>query len=778
MIPDCVLSQHQPVETDPLGNLEQCDNTIPDDSCRYGGALNAQIITSTDATFIISAVDPPSASSKKSGELVPSSPRQRSKPTRKNNKYGINNSISRSMVSTPVASTTSNTTTSKTAAQSLSTTCVPSPQAAQASTMREVLASIPGFSLKPRRRTNKKMSTAAQIEQTREGCIDLETPDSILCGTNLRALLNKHTFSLLPALYQHKLVQLLPHVDRPPHDSQKQQLPPDIDDPPETTGDIAPDIRLNSSSLNNEFFARACLEWRERLSEGEFTPENQLKLRAEAEREKNKLDPWKLKHFEPIWGYDSQTGRRIPAAPVPGAAVATTNNSSYTSSGRSARSAYNNSTAPPLPTSVYAAPRTTRTVGAVTRSSTVGRQYYHSTPAIELSEQPSPPVDPIPTKNAIQLESQSHVNAIDSTPKLESPSIESIAIQSTRMPSNDEATNDVIMVLDDPTDKRPPKRSSLSPDLNERKVCKLTDDYTAAENSAEEEAFLREQMQSDLEEILPLLQTAEVADNSTSGIIINSTAPSPSQSFSPKSKSPPSPMMSYDAVDKTELRIHSTLKESPTPCADTTDSTPVIIATEIVLKEELPINIVDLNVPNRSDNLSDFASDGITNNASASSFAATTTITTTISTSFSANNVTTVAAASEKLDRLFRLQNIEGVLQIQPSGTTHLETAAAAASEMITELLVKAESSDMVDVGGIGDNVDDSSSHSNVALTDCNEDGVEELEPSIQNLPGVVEDDPIEQKFTDAENYLLESGEISADSGGNAIEYSLLRLCL
>lgn len=154
----------------------------------------------------------------------------------------------------------------------------------QASTMREVLASIPGFSVKPRRRTNKKMSTAAQIEQTREGCIDLETPDSILVSFNLRDLLNKDTFSALPPLYQYKLVQLLPNVDRPV-----------IDNETET-------IRLNSSSLTNEFFTRACLEWKERLADGEFTPENQLKLRSEAEKEKVKLDPWKLKHFEPIWG--------------------------------------------------------------------------------------------------------------------------------------------------------------------------------------------------------------------------------------------------------------------------------------------------------------------------------------------------------------------------------------------------------------------------------------------------------------------------------------------
>ncbi|XP_068621132.1 polycomb group protein Asx [Battus philenor] len=151
------------------------------------------------------------------------------------------------------------------------------------STMREVLASIPGFCIKPRKRSGKKLSTAAQLQQTREGCIDLETPDSILVNTNIRALLNKHTFSLLPPLYQYKLGQLLPSVDRP-----------------STSG------RLSSSSLNNEFFARACLEWQDCLSGGEFTPENQQKIKTEAEKEKSKIDPWKLKHFEPFWGEKSR----------------------------------------------------------------------------------------------------------------------------------------------------------------------------------------------------------------------------------------------------------------------------------------------------------------------------------------------------------------------------------------------------------------------------------------------------------------------------------------
>lgn len=87
-------------------------------------------------------------------------------------------------------------------------------------------------------------------------------------------MLNKHTFASLPAVYQYRLVQLLPQADRI----------------------IGPDysVRLTATALSNEFFARACQEWKKRLQEGEFTPENQMKLKGEAERDHSKLDPWKV----------------------------------------------------------------------------------------------------------------------------------------------------------------------------------------------------------------------------------------------------------------------------------------------------------------------------------------------------------------------------------------------------------------------------------------------------------------------------------------------------
>lgn len=49
--------------------------------------------------------------------------------------------------------------------------------------------------------------------------------------------------------------------------------------------------------LNNEFFAQACLEWTDRLSEGEFTPEHQQKMKMDNDRDKSKLDPFKVSYL-------------------------------------------------------------------------------------------------------------------------------------------------------------------------------------------------------------------------------------------------------------------------------------------------------------------------------------------------------------------------------------------------------------------------------------------------------------------------------------------------
>lgn len=238
------------------------------------------------------------------------------------------------------------------------------------STMREVLASIPGFCIKPRKRSGKKLSTAAQLQQTREGCIDLETPDSILVNTNIRALLNKHTFSLLPPLYQYKLGQLLPSVDR-----------------------LSPSGRLNSSSLNNEFFARACLQWQDSLSGGELTPENQQRMKTEAEKEKSKIDPWKLKHFEPIWGEKSRKDKSSINLNSDRPSLKTTIKLRPTASITSS------SIVPKIKKSKSSSTsKRMRSVGAVTRSSAKADEILEE--PVTIIAKPSPPVpDLLPLKH-------------------------------------------------------------------------------------------------------------------------------------------------------------------------------------------------------------------------------------------------------------------------------------------------------------------------------------------------------------------------------------------
>ncbi|CAN2389887.1 Additional sex combs like [Pristimantis euphronides] len=129
-------------------------------------------------------------------------------------------------------------------------------------------------------RSLKNLSAPGQVKKKEEE-IDFETPGSILVNTNLRALINVRTFNALPAQLQQQLLLLLPDVDR--------QVSPDGQ------------LRMSGSALNNEFFAHACQRWRERLGEGEFTPEAQLRMRQEMGKEK-KVEDWKEKFFEDFYG--------------------------------------------------------------------------------------------------------------------------------------------------------------------------------------------------------------------------------------------------------------------------------------------------------------------------------------------------------------------------------------------------------------------------------------------------------------------------------------------
>ncbi|XP_044310838.1 polycomb group protein ASXL1 isoform X2 [Varanus komodoensis] len=133
--------------------------------------------------------------------------------------------------------------------------------------------------------------SGGQMKRNRGDDIDFETPGSILVNTNLRALINSRTFNALPLHFQQQLLLLLPEVDRQAG----------------TDGLM----RLSGSALNNEFFTHAAQSWRERLADGEFTHEMQVRIRQEMEKEK-KTEQWKERFFEDYYGQKLGLTREEP----------------------------------------------------------------------------------------------------------------------------------------------------------------------------------------------------------------------------------------------------------------------------------------------------------------------------------------------------------------------------------------------------------------------------------------------------------------------------------
>ncbi|KAG7220414.1 hypothetical protein INR49_018252, partial [Caranx melampygus] len=144
----------------------------------------------------------------------------------------------------------------------------------QSGRQRKKAVMMPRVVLTPLK-VNGEHVPSGPMKRSRGGVdVDFETPGSILVNTNIRALINVRTFSAFPTHSQQQLLQLLPEVDR----------------------QIGPDgmARLSSSALNNEFFTHASQSWKERLAEGEFTHEMQVRFRQEMEKEK-KVEAWKEK---------------------------------------------------------------------------------------------------------------------------------------------------------------------------------------------------------------------------------------------------------------------------------------------------------------------------------------------------------------------------------------------------------------------------------------------------------------------------------------------------
>ncbi|XP_078486612.1 uncharacterized protein LOC100176097 [Ciona intestinalis] len=125
---------------------------------------------------------------------------------------------------------------------------------------------------------------------------DLETPSSILVHANMRDLINRETFAMLPASYRYKLTMLLPDCDKT------------IDT---SNGEDRKVVVPSKTALTNEFFTQAVQEWRERLSDGEFTRETQSRIVQEIAKERSKIDPWKEKFFEEYYGQRQVSTKRL-----------------------------------------------------------------------------------------------------------------------------------------------------------------------------------------------------------------------------------------------------------------------------------------------------------------------------------------------------------------------------------------------------------------------------------------------------------------------------------
>jgi len=53
-------------------------------------------------------------------------------------------------------------------------------------------------------------------------------------------------------------------------------------------------FRPSEDAFDNLFYNKACEDWKAKLIAGDFTPEMKLKQKQEAEREKARVDPWKV----------------------------------------------------------------------------------------------------------------------------------------------------------------------------------------------------------------------------------------------------------------------------------------------------------------------------------------------------------------------------------------------------------------------------------------------------------------------------------------------------
>lgn len=138
-------------------------------------------------------------------------------------------------------------------------------------------------SCKPTKKRGRP-SHKRQLQEIRdEGKVNLQTADSVISTINLKSILSMDAFLSLPVHCQTQLVSLLPRFDQ-------------IGD--EKTGLLRP----GKTAMSNEYFVRFCQRFQEKLSENKLSGEAIEQAKIDTHKELGKVDLWKLRNYEPVWG--------------------------------------------------------------------------------------------------------------------------------------------------------------------------------------------------------------------------------------------------------------------------------------------------------------------------------------------------------------------------------------------------------------------------------------------------------------------------------------------
>lgn len=138
-------------------------------------------------------------------------------------------------------------------------------------------------SCKPTKKRGRPSHKRQILEIREEKKINLQTSDSVVAATNLRSILTLETLKTLPDHSQSQLIRLLPKLDQITN---------------KTDGKLEP----RETALSNEYFARFCMQYIEKLSDNKLSDDAIEQAKSDTTKELAKLDPWKLRNYEPIWG--------------------------------------------------------------------------------------------------------------------------------------------------------------------------------------------------------------------------------------------------------------------------------------------------------------------------------------------------------------------------------------------------------------------------------------------------------------------------------------------